>query len=116
MTPHPIKESAIEKPVVKFAKDHGLIAWKLSAPGTRGVPDRMFLGPRVRGCLGKSANDGGHCVFIEFKRPPSAGNPGGKLTALQEKWGRAVQKMGFRWEVVDSVERGCQILREEFCL
>lgn len=97
-----MRESTIEAAVCKFARNSGLIVWKLSSPGTRGVPDRMFLG--------ESGTGGGLCVFIEFKRP------GGKLTALQEKWGRDVREKGFRWEMVDTVEDGIRILREEFRL
>lgn len=91
-----MKESTIEQSVCRYAREHGILAWKLTSPGNRGVPDRMFLGGK------------GHVVFIEFKRPGKAATP------LQAKRGRELMERGFAWYCVDNSDVGCDILRKEY--
>jgi hypothetical protein len=62
-----LTESQIERKVCKWAKENGILSYKFVSPQNRGVPDRMFIGPR------------GNVAFIEFKKP------GGKLSAVQTK-------------------------------
>lgn len=93
-----MKESTTEQSVCRFARERGILAWKLTSPGNRGVPDRMFLGGK------------GRVVFIEFKRPGKAATP------LQAKRGRELMERGFAWHCVDSVDEGVRILKMEYCL
>jgi Holliday junction resolvase len=79
------RESAIERAVCAKARREGHLVLKLSAPGYRGQPDRMFL------------KDGKAC-FIEFKAP------GKKPTALQMKWMNDLTDAGFRAACHDNVE------------
>lgn len=88
-----MRESAIERPVCKFAKDHGVLAMKLAGPGQRGQPDRMFL-------------KDGRVLFIEFKAP------GKKPTPLQYWWSRRLAKHGMTWYWADSYEGAVELIRK----
>jgi len=51
-------ETTLEEKVCDYAeKTYGMLAWKFTSPGLRGVPDRIFV------------NREGLVVFIEFKKP-----------------------------------------------
>lgn len=52
-----MKESSIEKSVVKWAKLRGVDSIKMQVPSCVGLPDRLFLTP------------GGRPLFMELKRP-----------------------------------------------
>lgn len=39
-----MKESEIERKVVKYCKSRGLIIYKFTSPASRGVPDRIIIG------------------------------------------------------------------------
>lgn len=84
-------EKEIEAAVVKAARFAGWIAWKLSSPALRGVPDRMFFRQ-------------GRMVFIEFKSPT------GVLGALQTEMLNLLRREGFEAHVVYSVQEGLDIL------
>ena len=81
-------ESKIERQVCKFAESQGWKSIKLSGPGNRGKPDRLFYA------------DGGRVKFVEFKRP------GGKLSRLQALRLSQFAALGFSAYVVESIEEG----------
>jgi hypothetical protein len=39
-----MKESEIERKVVKYCESRGLITYKFTSPSSRGVPDRIVIG------------------------------------------------------------------------
>lgn len=91
----PVLEASIQRAVVKYARDRGVVAIKMSTSGPRGAAgwlDFLFLYPTRR------------CLWIEFKRP------GGRVTPLQAK--RIEQLRGLGWEphVVDDVSEGCGLI------
>lgn len=61
-----MREQDLEKNLTKAVHARGGLAWKLTSPGTTGVPDRIIILP------------GGHVAFIELKKPGT-----GKLTKIQ---------------------------------
>ena len=80
-------EVSIERDVVaKAFRELGVPSFKLSGPGHRGAPDRLFL-------LGS-----GEVIFVEFKRP------GGKTTRLQDHIHHQLRDLGYHVEVCDSVD------------
>ncbi len=91
------KEKSIERAFVVWVggfKDW--YAWKFSPEGTRGLPDRIILGP------------GGIVFFIEFKRP------GGKVTPLQNHIHGILKDLGFNVYVCDDVAEAKKIVRSYF--
>lgn len=38
-------EKQLERKLVAYAKSIGVLSYKFSSPSTRGVPDRIFIGP-----------------------------------------------------------------------
>jgi len=79
-------ESTLERRLVREVKRIGGLAPKWTAPGNRGVPDRIVLLP------------GGRTVYVEMKAP------GRKLTPLQERWADILRGLGHRVYMLDSVE------------
>lgn len=69
------KESTLEAAIVRYAKSNGWYTLKLSSPGKRGVPDRIFM-------------RAGRVLFMEIKAP------GRKPTVLQEKVLRELRGAG----------------------
>ena len=61
-------EKNLQKKIVKYAKDRGVLAYKFSSPARRGVPDLILVGKR------------GQVVFMELKNP----NEKGRLSELQK--------------------------------
>ena len=86
------EESRIERIVSAYAIKLGCYARKFSSPAQRGVPDRIFISP------------GGLLFFIEFK------SPGKKMSALQEREKRLIEKCSALHFVVDNVTTGKQII------
>ena len=82
-----MEESKIEKRLKKEIELIGGKALKFISPGTNGVPDRIVLLPR------------GRIVFVELKAP------GKKLRAIQELRKKQLEKLGFRVEVIDSIDK-----------
>lgn len=74
-TPQQI-EKQIEERLVRKVEDLGGIAWKLTCPGTVGVPDRMVL---LQGFV----------CFVELKRP------GEDLRRIQEWRVKQIRDQGF---------------------
>lgn len=89
-----MRESYVERRVCEYAKARGWITMKLSGPGDRGKPDRLFLskGERVK--------------FIEFKAP------GRRPTALQQKVLREFAGLGFEVHVIDHPDQAKEIFSE----
>lgn len=57
--PHPIstnhmRESNLEKDIVKYAAELGMLSFKFTSPAQKGVPDRIFI-------------HRGHVLFLEVK-------------------------------------------------
>ena len=82
-----MRETLIEQKVCAAASNNGWLVHPKAAAGTRGWPDRTFIGPdRV--------------IFVEFKAP------GRKPTPLQSHIHRKLKEHGYEVHVIDSVETG----------
>jgi len=81
-----MRESVIEKYLVKQVRSVGGDAFKWSSPSTRGVPDRLCIFPR------------GVVIAVELK----ALGKGNSLTALQQHQINRLRLFGLRVEVIDS--------------
>ena len=80
-----MRESAIEKHLVKVVRESGGLAIKLVSPGWAGIPDRLILMPQ------------GRLAFVELKAP------GHSLRPLQVRRKRQLEALGFSVYCVDSV-------------
>ncbi|WP_301396304.1 VRR-NUC domain-containing protein [uncultured Alistipes sp.] len=85
-TPENMKESSIEKYLVRRVTEAGGLAIKLPATFKAGLPDRLVLLP------------GGRAAFVELKAP------GAKPRPLQERVHEILRGLGFRVEVADTYE------------
>lgn len=81
-----MRESTLERRLVREVKRIGGRAPKWVSPGNRGVPDRIVILP------------GGQTVFVEMKAP---GKP---LEPLQIRWASILKRMGHRVYKIDSAE------------
>ncbi|MGG1601117.1 VRR-NUC domain-containing protein [Paenibacillus naphthalenovorans] len=81
-----MRESMLERRLVREVERIGGLAPKWVSPGNRGVPDRIVILP------------GGRTVYVEMKAP---GKP---LEPLQAKWARTIRKMGHRHYKIDTEE------------
>lgn len=79
-------ESKIEKKLVSMVRKHGGCCFKWVAPGNAGVPDRIVMMPH------------GKIHFVELKAP------GKKPRPLQVAVHEGFATMGFRVEVIDTLE------------
>lgn len=79
-----MRESVIEKNLVRQVEILGGITYKLSPIGRANKPDRLVMLP------------GGKVIFVECKRP------GEKPRAGQVREHERLRKLGFRVEVLDS--------------
>ena len=68
-------ERELEKEVTNYARKVGILSFKFTSPGRRGVPDRILIGP-------------GGTVFLELKRE------GEKPTKLQRHYIDAINDSG----------------------
>jgi len=80
-------EKTIEYKLKSAVKNMGGIAFKFTAPGINGVPDRLVLLP----C--------GKLAFIELKAP------GKDMRPLQVKRKRQLEQLGFSVYCIDSAEQ-----------
>lgn len=87
-----MRESEIEKKVCAYAIKNGFYCRKFTAPGRRGVPDRVLISPK------------GVVFFIEFK------SQNGKLSDLQKREIKIIESKNAHVYVVDSVEFGKKII------
>jgi hypothetical protein len=100
MKHRPLRESDIEKYLVKRAKELGGEVRKVQWIGRRGAPDRIVMLPwRCPRLLGGKVADGRNTIWIELKAPGVAPEP----HQLREH--KRMRDMGQRVEVVDSYER-----------
>ena len=83
----PIRESAVEAALGRFARENGIWTRKFSSPAHRGVPDRIFM-------------RSGKILFLEIKRP------GEKPTALQLHELQQIRSAGGNADWCDSVDTG----------
>jgi hypothetical protein len=86
-------EKHVEKGVVKWAREHGWLAWKLWTFNQVGLPDRLFIHrwPTV--------------VFMEFKRP------GGRMGPLQDRIRIELVARGFLCYTVFTEQNGIHYLK-----
>lgn len=89
-----MRESALERRLVREVERIGGKAPKWTSPGNRGVPDRLVILP------------GGRTVYVEMKAP---GKP---LEPLQEKWAKTLRNLGHEVYKIDSVEGIEQFIQE----
>ncbi|EJL44012.1 VRR-NUC domain-containing protein [Brevibacillus sp. CF112] len=89
-----MKESALERRLVREVKAIGGLALKWTSPGNRGVPDRIVILPN------------GQTIYVEMKAP---GKP---LQPLQEKWARTLRGMGHQVYKIDSDEAIDRFIQE----
>ncbi|MEG2289067.1 MAG: VRR-NUC domain-containing protein [Clostridium sp.] len=82
-----MQESKIERYLKKQIELLGGQALKFVSPGMSGVPDRIVLLPQ------------GKIIFVELKAP------GKKLRALQEYRAKELRALGFRVEIIDTIEK-----------
>lgn len=80
-----MKESDLERAVVRHCKAMGLVAYKFSSPAHRGVPDRLILGPR------------GRAMLLELKAP------GKTPTALQAREIARLNELGIHATWTDNL-------------
>ena len=85
--PAKIKESEVERQIVKFAKDNDCLAFKFVSPGQRGVPDRLFL-------------KDGKVLFLEIKQKGKAPTP------IQEFQIRQIREQGIAAHWAGDVHTG----------
>ena len=81
-----IREKDIERALIRAVRKSGGMCLKFVSPGTDGVPDRLCLWP------------GGRAAFAEVKKPGQRPRP------LQIRRITQLREMGFRVEVIDSME------------
>lgn len=89
-----MREKEIEKKLTQAVKDMGGICPKFVSPGFDGMPDRIVLLPK------------GRMAFVEVKAPGERPRP------LQMARHRLLQRLGFRFYVLDSVEQIAVILSQ----
>ena len=76
-------EAQIEKKLVAFCREHGLLTYKFASPSHRGVPDRIIMG-------------GGKVMFLELKAP------GNEPTKLQFRTAEHMRDHGAYWTWSDN--------------
>jgi hypothetical protein len=81
-----VLEKQVEAYLVKAVRERGGEAYKFTSPAMRGVADRLVVMPN------------GVVWFVEIKRP------GGKRTALQERFAARMQALGQRYALLCSIE------------
>lgn len=89
-------ERDIERRFVCWVESLGGLACKLVLLGQRGFPDRTVLLP------------GGRVVFVELKRRR------GKPSAGQRLWVERLVALGFKCDIVYSLEEAQQLVRSVF--
>lgn len=79
-----MRESALERRLVREVERIGGLAPKWVSPGNRGVPDRLVILP------------GGRTIYVEMKKP------GEQLKPLQKRWKRKLQELGQEHYKIDN--------------
>lgn len=96
---HAMRESQIEKRLVKRVKELGGEVRKVKWIGRNGAPDRIVMLPWMEG------DQSPPVIWVELKAP------GKKAEPHQAREHERMRKMGQRVEVVDSFERIEEILK-----
>lgn len=78
-------ELILEQQCCNIARQKGLVAVKLEKNKHKGIPDYMFI------------QEGGKCLFVEFKRPDG----GGVVSDEQRFWAKF---LGYSHRFIDDVE------------
>ncbi len=78
-----MRESEIERALVKEVRKRGGISPKFVSPGTAGMPDRLVLLPDAR------------LSFVELKAPRK------RMRPLQEKRKRQLEALGYKVYCID---------------
>ncbi|MEI7027143.1 VRR-NUC domain-containing protein [Paenibacillus sp. y28] len=81
-----MRESILERRLVREVKRVGGLAPKWVSPGNRGVPDRLVILPN------------GRTVYVEMKAP------GKQLDPLQVRWAKKLLGLGHQHYKIDSNE------------
>ena len=81
-----MRESAVERALIRRVKELGGLCEKFTSPGRRSVPDRIVSLP------------GGRVVFVELKAP------GKEPTEAQARDHKRRRALGFNVFVIDDVE------------
>ena len=81
-----MRESTLERRLVREVERIGGRAPKWVSPGNRGVPDRLVILPN------------GHTIYVEMKAP---GKP---LEPLQARWAKILRGLGHQVYKIDSEE------------
>ncbi len=89
-----MEESKIERYLKKQIELLGGLALKFVSPGVSGVPDRIVLLPH------------GRIIFVELKAP------GKKARPIQEYRIKMIRALGFRVEIIDSIEKVDKFIKE----
>lgn len=79
-------EKAVERKLVEMCKENGALCIKLLTYQFTGLPDRMCLFP------------GGIIIFVELK------TTGEKPRKIQSSIHKKLRELGFRVEVIDTIE------------
>jgi len=89
-----MEESKIERHLKKQIELLGGQALKFVSPGVSGVPDRIVLLPQ------------GRIIFVELKAQ------GKKARPIQEYRIKMIRALGFRVEIIDSIEKVNKFIKE----
>jgi hypothetical protein len=92
-----LEKTAVEAPVVRWARRNEIRQAKLSTPGQRAIPDRIFFLPGGRPCL------------IEFKRK------GKEPTKLQMHTLKVLFDLGYDVFWTDNADEAIRYLKERLC-
>ncbi|CAB5162377.1 VRR-NUC domain containing protein [uncultured Caudovirales phage] len=99
-----MRESTIEKYLVKRVKELGGEVRKVKWIGRRGAPDRFVMLPITKTRTPTPLRIITHAIWIELKAP------GEKAKPYQAREHERMRAMGQRIEVVDSIERVEEVL------
>lgn len=90
-------EKVVERKLVEMCKENGVLCIKLLTYQFTGLPDRMCLFP------------GGTVVFVELK------TTGEKPRKIQLAIHKKLRELGFRVEVIDTIEKVESLVYELTC-
>ncbi len=88
-----MQEKDIEKHLVKYAEQKGMLTFKFTSPATAGVCDRIFIHK-------------GRVLFMEIKTLK------GRLSPLQQRHGERLQAHGANYAVVYGLVDGRKVLTD----
>jgi hypothetical protein len=93
--PRKMTEARIEKKVVKWCRDNGILTYKFVSPAHRGVPDRIMMA-------------GGRILFLELKTEK------GVLSPLQSHEMHKLHGAGFSSCVAFGYQQAVEFLSDHF--